>query len=230
MTAQRNIDGRDHDYVWELLPWYVNEGLSPQELNEVETHLKDCSTCQQEVARCRELSESVKTSQKEVWTPSPAHFANILANVTALENRRIKSPDASGWFAKWFPWLGDTPRPARFTLAFQSALVMVLATTLLVRAFVPTEHYQTLSNPAEPAATRAQQVRLVFAEDITEKELRGLLLEIPARFIAGPTALGVYTVAVDASTSNARPIQHALAQLRAHPKVRLAEMAGVTSE
>ena len=230
MTAQRNTDGQDHDYVWELLPWYVNEGLSPQELNEVETHLKDCSTCQHEVVRCRDLSQSVKTDQKEVWTPSTAHFANILTNVTAYENRRMKSQNASGWLAKWFPWLGDTPRPARFTLAFQGALVVALATTLLVRAFVPTEGYQTLSNPAEPTATQAQQLRLVFAEDITEKELRGLLLEIPARFIAGPTALGVYTIALEPSASNARRVQRALAQLRAHPKVRLAEMANVTIE
>lgn len=230
MTTQSNIETRDHDYVWELLPWYVNESLSPDETHEVEAHMENCPVCQSEVARCKDLSLSVKANPQKTRTPSAPHFAKVLANVDAYENRQMKSQGSPGWFAKWLPWLGATPRPARFTLAFQGALVVALATTLLVRSFVPTQGYQTLSNPAEPSVTRAQQVRLVFAEDITEKELRGLLLEIPARFIAGPTALGVYTVAVDASTSNARPIQHALAQLRAHPKVRLAEMAGVTSE
>jgi anti-sigma factor RsiW len=230
MTTQHLTQNQDHDYVWELLPWYVTDGISPHELNEVETHLKDCMTCQQEVARCRELNQSVKTNQKEVWTPSPAHFTNILANVDAFENRRIKSQRASGWFANWFPWLVDTPRPARFALALQGAFVVALATTLLVGALVPTPGYQTLSSPDEPAATSAQRMRLVFADNITEKELRELLLGISARLIAGPTPLGVYTIAMNPSATNPLPIQQTLAQLRAHPKVRLAEIAGVATQ
>ncbi len=225
MTTQHIIQNQDHDYVWELLPWYVTDEISPQELSEVETHLKDCMTCQQEVVRCRELNQSVKTNQTEVWTPSPAHFTNILANVEASEDRRTKSQDSSGWFAKWVPWLVDTPRPARFALALQGAFVVALATTLFIRTLVPTQGYQTLSSPAEPAATSTQQVQLVFADNITEKELRELLLGIPARLIAGPTPLGVYTIALNPSAANFPPIQQALTQLRAHPKVRLAEIA-----
>ena len=230
MTTQSNTETRDHDYVWELLPWYVNESLSPDEADEVEAHMANCATCQSEVARCKDLSLSVKTNPQKTWTPSAPHFANVLANVDAYEKRQMKSNGSPGWFAKWFPWLGDTPRPARFTLAFQGALVVALATTLLVRSFVPMDGYQTLSNPAEPVAMRGQQVRLVFAEDITEKELRGLLLEIPARFIAGPTPLGVYTVALDPASASGQVSQQALGQLRAHPKVRLAEIVGVTNE
>lgn len=230
MTTQNITQNQDHDYVWELLPWYVNDGISPDELNEVETHLKDCMTCQQEVVRCRELNQSVKTNQKDVWTPSPVHFTKILANVDAFENRRIKSQRATGWYEKWFPWIVDTPRPARFTLAFQGALVVALATTLLVSALVPMQGYQTLSNPAEATATSAQRVRLVFADNITEKELRALLLGISARLIAGPTPLGVYTIALNPSAANPQTIQQTLGQLRAHPKVRLAEIAGVATE
>lgn len=230
MTTQSNIETRDHDYVWELLPWYVNESLSPDETSEVEAHMENCPVCQSEVARCKELNLAVKANPQKTWTPSAPHFANVLANVDAYENRQAQSRGSPGWIEKWFPWLGDTPRPARFTLAFQGALVLALASTLLVRAFVPTAGYQTLSNPAEPSVLGAQQVRLVFAEDITEKELRGLLLEIPARIVAGPTALGVYTVALNPSREDAEVSQKALAQLRAHPKVRLAEMASVTSE
>ncbi len=230
MTTQSNIENRDHDYVWELLPWYVNEGLSAQEVNEVEAHLKGCPACQSEVARCQALSLSVKTNQRDVWTPSAPHFAKVRASVDALEDRRIKSQDSSGWFAKWFPWLNDTPRPARFTLALQGALVVALSTTLLVRALAPTEAYQTLSNPAERLAVTGQQVRLVFAEDITEKEIRRLLLGIQGRLVAGPSSLGVYTIALESPSSNTQPSRLALAQLRAHPKVRLAELASVRME
>ena len=230
MTAQRNIENQDHDNVWELLPWYVNEGLSPQEVSQVETHLKDCPACQSEMERCQELSLSVKTNQQDEWTPSAPHFAKVLANVDAFENRRQKSKDAPGWFAKWFPWLIDTPGPARFTLALQGALVVALATTLLVRGLVPTQTYQTLSQPNAHSMAGGQQVRLVFSDDLTEKEMRGLLIGIQARLVAGPTALGVYTIALELPNSNAQTMQQALATLRGHPKVRLAEMASVVVE
>jgi anti-sigma factor RsiW len=229
MTTQRIIENQDHEYVWELLPWYVNEGLSRKEVNEVEMHLKDCPACQNEVVRCQDLDLSVKSNQQEVWTPSAQHFSKVLANVDVLEHRRMKSQDAPNWFSKWFPWLNDTPRPARFTLALQGALVLALATTLLVRALVPLEAYQTLSNPAERSPVSGQQVRLVFAEDITEKEMRGILLGIQGRLVAGPSSLGVYTIALSPN-SNTQLSGQALAQLRANPKVRLAEMASVIIE
>lgn len=230
MTTQRNTENQDHATVWELLPWYVNEGLSPKEVNEVEAHLMGCPACQSELARCRDLSLSVKSNQQDTWTPSPQHFSQVLANVNAFEDRRTKSQSPRGWFVKWFPWLSDTPRPARFTLALQGALVVTLATTLLVRSLVPGEMYQTLSTPAEHPAVKGQQLRLVFAEDITEKELRALLLSTHGRLVAGPSPLGVYTIEMEPANAGTQPDQQAIAQLRAHPKVRLAEMVNTIIE
>lgn len=230
MTTQPNIENQDHANVWELLPWYVNEGLSPKEVNEVEAHLKNCPACQSELARCRDLSLSVKSNQEDNWTPSPQHFSQVLASVNAFEDRRTKSQNPRGWLAKWFPWLSDTPRPARFTLALQGALVVTLATTLLVRSLVPGEMYQTLSTPAEHPVARGQQLRVVFAEDITEKELRVLLLGNHGHLVAGPSPLGVYTIEMEPGNSGTQAGQQAIAQLRAHPKVRLAEMVNTIIE
>lgn len=230
MTTQPAIENQDHANVWELLPWYVNEGLSPKEVNEVEAHLKNCPACQSELTRCRDLSVSVKSNQQDNWTPSAPHFSRLLAKVNEFEDRRTKSQSPRGWLAKWFPWLSDTPRPARFTLALQGALVVALASTLLVRSLVPGEMYQTLSTPAEHPAVKGQQLRLVFAEDITEKELRALLLSNRGRLVAGPSPLGVYTIELEPADSSTQAGQQAIAQLRSHPKVRLAEMANTIIE
>ena len=230
MTTQKSTEHNNHDYIWELLPWYVNDGLSRQEINEVKTHLQDCPDCQQEVARCRELSLTVKTNRSEEWTPSAPHFAKILTNVDAFERHREKPQRSSNWIAKWLPWFDLTPGPARFALALQGALVVALATTLLVRGLIPGEPYTTLSNPAVPYVVAGQHVRLVFSDDITEKELRALMLGVEGRFVAGPSSQGVYTVVLPASNSNARTVPQMLAQLRAHPKVRLAEPANGTIE
>ena len=230
MSTQKNIENQDHDNVWELLPWYVNQGLSLQEVNQVETHIEVCMICQSELARCQELNQSVKTNQQDEWMPSPPHFAKVLEQVDALEARRLKSQDTPGWLAKWLPWLNNTPGPARFTLALQGALVVALATTLLIRGLVPGETYQTLSQPNEHSIGQGQQVRLVFRDDLTEKELRGLLIGVQGRLVAGPTPLGVYTIVLEQTNVNAPTVQQTLNTLRSHPKVRLAEMASAVVE
>jgi Putative zinc-finger len=226
MTTPRNTENQIHDQVWELLPWYVNEGLSPREVNDVEAHLKGCPACQNEIERCQDLKRSVSTSRQDEWTPSAAHFSTLLASVDAFEDRKRKSKTPSGWVTKWFSWLGDTPRPARFALALQGALVVALAMTTLLHSFAPTPAYQTLSNPAERYLVSGQPVRLVFTEDITEREMRTLLLEVQGRIVAGPSSLGVYTIVLESADSKVQTNQRVLTQLRAHPKVRLAEMAG----
>jgi hypothetical protein len=230
MTTIQNTDIQHHDYIWELLPWYVNERLNPQEWVEVEAHLSNCLLCQDEVARCRNFNQAVKSNQQEIWTPSAPHFAKILDNVNAFERRATTSKKSSGWLANWLPWLHNTPSPARFALGLQGALVLALATTLLYRGLVPTENYRTLSNPAPSSQSIGPQIRVVFAEDISEKEMRTLLLNVSSRLVGGPSSLGVYTIALESGHGDSASAKQALAQLRAHPKVRLAEIASATTE
>jgi Putative zinc-finger len=222
MTTQQ------HDAIWELLPWYVNDSLSPQELTEVEAHLNECPHCQAEVARCENLNQSVKSNERETWLPSAPHFTKILDNVDAHE-KRATPKKSSSWLANWLPWLSATPNPARFALGLQGALVLALGATLFYRGVLPTDDYRTLSNPAPTAQTSGAQIRVVFADDISEKEMRVLLLSVSSRLIAGPSSLGVYTIAL--STENSAPnVQQAIAQLRANAKVRLAEIVGTKIE
>ena len=229
MTTQQITGNQQHNYIWELLPWYANESLSPQELDEVETHLDGCSLCLAEVARCKNLNQSVKSNQRETWAPSATHFAKILDNVDSFEQRATASKKSSGWLTNWFPWLSATPTPARFALGLQGALVLALATTLLYHGLVPTENYRTLSDPASTQII-GPQIRVVFAEDISEKEMRTLLLNVSSRLVAGPSPLGVYTIVLESGHADPASAQQALAQLRAHPKVRLAEIAGATTQ
>ena len=65
--------------------------------------------------------------------------------------------------------------------------------------------------------------QVVFTAPMTVGELQALLQDIGGQIVAGPTSLGVYTVAV---TGNEPPVaarNRALATLRAHAQVRLAE-------
>ncbi len=216
---------RLHEAVWELLPWYANGTLEREEAAEVEAHLATCPACQVELTRCHEIATAVHAERQEAWSPSPEHFHRLLAQVDAAEAHEASN---NRWWARLRArlaeyWMGlqETPRPVRWALAFQSALVLVLATALIWQtapSFPPL--YQTLSSEEKSVPADRAHVRVIFAEDITEKELRALLTSLGATITQGPSKVGVYTVALAPAPEDLKPV---LARLRVHPKVRLAE-------
>ncbi|HYL04712.1 MAG TPA: hypothetical protein VE075_01650, partial [Thermoanaerobaculia bacterium] len=125
----------------------------------------------------------------------------------------------------WSRLLGGTPRPVQWALAGQLAALLLLAATVAfgpVRRFQPgssapaapaapaparTAAFVTLSAPAaggEPSAAAARpQIRLVFVETATEKQMRYVLLCTRGRLVDGPSPLGAYTLELPAPTSAA---------------------------
>jgi Putative zinc-finger len=125
--------------------------------------------------------------------------------------------------------LGDTPRPVRWALAGQLAALVLLSATLAVgparrfesgklaapaseRAAAPAGAvYHTLSAPsalaasavASAAGAAAPQIRVMFAEAATEKQMREVLLSTRGRLVDGPSPLGTYTLELPAPASAA---------------------------
>jgi hypothetical protein len=83
--------------------------------------------------------------------------------------------------------------------------------------------YRTLSSEPKPVSADRVPLRLVFAEDITERELRALLLPLGATIVQGPSPIGVYTVEIPLAEATSERLPPMLKRLRAHPKVSLAE-------
>ena len=55
-------DDPQHVQTSELLPWFVNGTLDPEEHTRVERHLADCISCKQELARLR--AEGILTDEE----------------------------------------------------------------------------------------------------------------------------------------------------------------------
>jgi Putative zinc-finger len=103
--------------------------------------------------------------------------------------------------------LGGTPRRVRWALAGQLAALILLATAL---AFGPARRqpalYRTLSEPSAPAASlpatsataAAPQIRVVFVEAATAKQMREVLLSTRGHLVDGPSPLGAYTLELPA--------------------------------
>ncbi len=218
-----------HQQVWEVLPWYINETLSEQERVMVEEHLQVCVACQEECARCRVLATAVQAATHETWEPSRQHFNRLMARLEASAVPRTpwqkvwqRLADAYAYFQQL---LQHTPRPVQWTLAAQGALAMLLLGGLVWQgALWPVERqYRTLTSGRASTPVEQPQLRVVFADSITEKELRALLGSIQGTIVHGPSSAGVYTIAVSPVDNTSERLSSVLATLRAHPQVRLTE-------
>jgi hypothetical protein len=129
------------------------------------------------------------------------------------------------WIEKIRLAFQETPSLFRWALAAQTAAIVLLAAAIIWQGSIaPSLLYRTLSDAGSDPEPGRVHLQVVFADDITEGEIRTLLSSIGATIVAGPTPMAVYTVAL-AADDRAAPAQtrETLALLRAHPKVRLAE-------
>jgi hypothetical protein len=120
--------------------------------------------------------------------------------------------------------LQSTPRLVRWTLAAQGAMILLLVGALVWQA--PSSQgsiYRTLADDSEHTPRGQAHLQVVFADDMTEKELRALLTSIGGTIVKGPSALGVYTVEIPVSAGSPDLLDPILDAVRAHRQVRLAE-------
>lgn len=214
-----------HRRLAELVPWYVNGTLEREEHDLVAEHVSTCRECQDAVAQCQTLATAVQSTRVAASTPAPDRLERLLATIDALED--TATPQA-GWRARWhagMEWLRDliqlTPGPVRWGLAVQAALLIaVLGAAVWSGALSPQAPYHTLAQDTTRPGRQAL-IHVVFAEDISEREMRTLLGRIQGKIVDGPSAVGLYTVAVPASAPD--QVAPVLTMLRADPKVRLAE-------
>ncbi len=229
-----NGDRRErlHKRVWDLLPWYVNGTLPDGERRTVESHLDECPRCREEIVTCQRLGEAIRQTEEIAPVVHPARLARLMDRIDDEERHAGR-----GWLrVLQAPWHGlaslvrTTPPLARGALAVQLIFLVALTGLLLhwqqqpAEAPAPAPLYQTLSqsDPAPATPETTARLRLVFVEGTTEMEARDLLLGIRGQIVAGPSALGVYTVEVPAGPD---PLEKVLSHLRAQPRVSLAEPA-----
>ncbi|HEX6865487.1 MAG TPA: zf-HC2 domain-containing protein [Thermoanaerobaculia bacterium] len=207
-------DERLHQRIWELLPWYANGTLGETERRSVEEHAAQCERCREEVRACLQLGEAVRQAAVEAPTPHPARLSRLMS--------RLDEAEGSSPRARLAGLLTATPRPVRWVLAGQLAALLLLATAQMwTPPSPPPAEFKTLSDavaPATPADT--VQVRVVFAEGATERQMRDVLLPIGGQLAGGPSPLGVYTVELPEGRD---PLPVVLRHLRSRPEVSFAE-------
>lgn len=210
-----------HQDISLLLPWYVNKTLHGAEIKRVENHLKVCLTCRRELATLHKLAAAVQ-QEGSIDSVAQASFSQL--------KKRIHNPDAAGQkkapkvmalpvLRKGYGNTWRLPRPAL-------ALAAVLLVSLLIPRFIDTgnfqlNQYRTLSN-AENPAIRQNSIRIIFSNDTKQLQINEILASVHGQIIGGPSAQGVYTVAIDSKLAS-KNVLDKVASLRNNAHVIFAE-------
>ena len=223
-----HLNNAEHAVVVELLPWYVKGTLNPEDHVRVNQHLSNCPECQQEIVLYRQLNSADLTiSRTPTWKPTPAQFSNILQSIDALESKigtTAVQSNTPGRNPKLSALFKATPSPVFWFMSLET--IALAALVLLVVARLPQQQpgeqlFKTLSNEHPAVSETLPRLSIVFAENITEREIRALLQAQHAQLVQGPSMLGVYTV--ELASDRANELQQAIANLRTNPKVKLVE-------
>jgi anti-sigma factor RsiW len=196
----------------ELLPWYAAGTLSDSERAEVEDFLERHPEHRRDVAELRALVETEVMLSQQAPELDPGLFDKAMAEIEAYENARQPGAEpAAGWLDALRSWWTVTPSLSRAVMAAQFALLLGVAGLFLTLQQPPDS--TTLGGTVEPAA--GPRVSVQFAATATEAAIRGALGEVGAEIVAGPSALGLYTIALPEDAD----AEAALGTLRANAAV-----------
>jgi hypothetical protein len=190
-----------HALSWPLLPWLANGTLRGAELEATRTHARHCSACRRELARLEFLSQRLKALGRDERCEDALHRLH----------ERI-----------------DLPQRRAPALPWASAAVLVLACGLVGTLMQSAESNVawlrkiglTMLPQTQPMASGRAPLtaRLVFYDNVTEGQLRSVLLSVGADLVDGPTARGVYTIVIHRTAASGEAAS-ALSHLRHSRKV-----------
>lgn len=154
----------------ELLPWLANGSLQGEERKAVESHVAGCAECQAELKLLQRLRQTIRSQ--------PLPEAGDLGLQRLLREARRQSVSRPRWLL-----------PA----ALAASLVIAVQAVMLLQSGPQEPVYAPLSGPAAGEG----QLQVEFMPDAREADLRELLRESGVRIVDGPSAAGLYRLAVN---------------------------------
>lgn len=203
----------DHQELSQLLPWYVNKTLQGSELKAVEDHLAVCLICKRELTQLQKLAQAVLHSGS-IDTAEQASFSRL--------KKRLHTGSSAGLQSNLEQGLGlqqktgnnirpfnRNPRKQAWTnnALIRPALAMAAAVLLTLSVLIPRytgnemrfdSNFRTLSSDKNTEVMNANEIRVVFAENVNQQQRTQILEQVHGQFVGDkPTAQGVYTVRLE---------------------------------
>jgi hypothetical protein len=231
MNTQKSSAYSNHDEVWSLLPWYANGSLQGTERDRVRAHLQVCLVCRRELAGQATLARHLEqTPGVEIsYKPSFERLKSRIHKEEGIKARANGNNQAQGqtrWLTRWKNLLNSHFSAKHLAAAVATGLLGV-AIGLLFNG-MPLEGIKTYHTVADSSSLdrfNANDIRVVFAEQVTEQEIGKLIGSIHGILLNGPNTVGAYTVRISDSDGKGASLAQALSQLRGNKAVVFVEPA-----
>lgn len=171
MNEQQNSD-------WQaLLPWYVNGTLSESEREQLEHEMAKNPELQQEMLWLQQLQNALK-QQDAPAPPGELGWMRL--------RKEIRQDKSANW--------------RRFGIGAATAATILFSVQLGMMMNKPDPAIEVMSGSMSTQALEHHwQLQIAFKADTTAEQIQTLLYEINARIIDGPSAVGLYRVAIPES-------------------------------
>lgn len=199
---------KDCVLAWEAMPDALQGALTPHQQAWLDGHLASCDACRGQFEQQRRLQRALRLPPD----PGPdmeAGLQQLLARIDAQEMPAAREPlRSSGWAG----------RALVAAVLVQAIGLGVLGARLWTLSPAPAPEYRTLSQDTAPLP--AGSIRLVPDPAMPLADWDALLQANALRVVAGPNAVGAYTVVPFSDAGGGDAL---LQRLRSTRGIRLAE-------
>ncbi len=213
----------EHQQVWNLLPWYINNSLDPAEQYNVINHIRTCVTCRIELNQQQQVFEKMQQTDL-LQQISKVSFAQLQKRIAeqpkrhdfAKHHESKKEPKLSRQFLGF----------VQYTALAASLLLMampIMLGSLIDRTELKSD-YRTLANPME-SEPKNNVLRIIFADQSNPEEIEAILDKVSGHIVKGPSENGVYLVQIGNHRTNSQEIKDAISHLHKNSQVIFAELA-----
>lgn len=188
----------------ELLPWYINRSLDPTIHREIEQALSSSPELRGELHWLESLKKNM--GESIALPANDIGLDRLHMLIKADRDGKVRALPSRRW-----AWQRPVLAIAATILLAQAAVIGVL---MKERVNPGTITPLSASPVAAPPANGEALLQVVFRETATEAQIRAALNAVHGELVAGPGAVGVYTVRVSAADAN-----NAVTRLRAEASV-----------
>jgi hypothetical protein len=229
MNTQPNSAYSNHDEMWMLLPWYANGSLKGSELERVKAHVQVCLVCRRELASQTMLAKHLEHTPRVEISCKPS-FERLMSRIREEEgieaNRNSQIQGKTKKPLNWKNWFHAHLTPQHLTAAFATGLLAIAIPLLLSETHkADIKSYHTVANQNSLDRFNQNDIRVVFADQVTEREVSNLIGSIHGNIVDGPNTEGTYTVRISDGANEGESLSQALSQLRGNKSVIFAEPA-----
>jgi hypothetical protein len=204
-------DHGDHESIDGLLPWFVNNTLSPAEYERVRHHLDDCEECRANVGLLSVVQSTVRRATTTPLVPPP-RTGRLLEAIDALSQDRKRRR-----------WVGATAAVA--AVGFALLAVVLLIPDRRIGDASPAR-FETATSTARQAGMDYVLV-VQFEPGSLAADQDRVLRELDARDISRGEAEGSYRVTVSLAATSLAELERFTRDVEALPDVRSASVVAL---